>query len=88
MLEDKVTSRNYKNHVITITTRGEVNRADVVDPILRYFNKNNYYLKMKKGYTNNLDLKIAANDSIIKQIDAILNDYSRKRECRACILQR
>jgi hypothetical protein len=76
ILEDQTTSRHYKNHLITITTKGETDRSEIVDPLLNYFNNAPYFLKMKEEYLNNLNLKIAANDSIIKQIDVILNDFS------------
>lgn len=78
ILEDKTTARHYKNHIITITTNDETSKAEMVEPILKYFNSNAYYLKMKEEYVKNLDVKIAANDTVIKQIDAILNDFSRK----------
>lgn len=79
ILEDKTTSRGYKKHLITITTNDTVSRKEVVDPILNYFNNNPYFAKMKKEYANNLDLKIAANDTVIKQIDRILNDYASRK---------
>lgn len=79
MLEEKTTSRNYKTHIITITTAVKVDRSEFIDPILRYFNTRPYFLKMQKEYTNNLDLKIAANDTVIKQIDGILNDYGTRK---------
>lgn len=79
MLEDKTTSRNYKQHLLTITTNAEVSRADVIDPILKYFNTRPYFLKMKQEYINNLNLKIAANDTVIKQIDGVLNEYASRK---------
>jgi hypothetical protein len=75
LIEDKVTARHYKNHVITITTRGVRNRAEVVEPLLNYFNMSPYLKKMQEEYINNLNLKIAANDTTIKHIDAILNNF-------------
>jgi len=78
ILEDKTTARHYKNHIITITTSGETEKSEMVDPILKYFNSNSYFLKMKEEYVNNLNLKIIANDTVIKQIDAVLNGFSNK----------
>lgn len=79
ILEDKITSRGYKKHLITVTTNETVSRDEAIDPILNYFNNNPYFVKMKKEYANNLDLKIAANDTVIKQIDRILNDYASRK---------
>jgi hypothetical protein len=78
MLKDNTTSRNYKNHLITITTNGTADKSEIIDPLLKYLNSNSYYLQMKDEYVNNLNLKIAANDTIIKQIDKILNDFTGK----------
>lgn len=83
VLEDQPTARNYKNHLITIKTVGKVDRSEIVDPILKYFNSNAYFLKMKGEYTDNLKRKIAANDTIIKQIDAILNDVGSGKNSNA-----
>ncbi|PZR23971.1 MAG: hypothetical protein DI539_01905 [Flavobacterium psychrophilum] len=83
VLEDKPTARNYKNHLITIRTAGRVSRSEIVDPLLKYFNSNAYFLKMKGEYTENLKRKIAANDTIIKQIDALLNDASTNKNSNA-----
>ncbi|MHA3788490.1 hypothetical protein ACX0HA_09795 [Flavobacterium hauense] len=80
ILESPTTSRHYKNHVITITTVGKTKRSEIVGPLLEYFNKTPYFLKMKEEYVKNLNLKIAANDTILKQIDAVLNDFSRSKK--------
>jgi hypothetical protein len=77
MLEEEVTSKNYKNHLLTITTKGETSFENDVKPLLDYLNANPYYQQMQEEYINNLNLKIAANDTIIRQIDAILNDFSK-----------
>jgi len=78
VLKDNTTAKYYKNHIITISTNGEVNKSEVVTPIMRYLNSNLYYLSMKDHYAKNLDAKIAANDTMIKQIDAIINDFSSR----------
>jgi len=78
LIEDKATSKNYKNHLLILTTGKPVKREDIVDPILATLNSNPFLVKMQQEHVNNLRLKTAANDTIIKQIDAILNDFSRK----------
>lgn len=78
MLKDNTTSRNYKNHVITITTNDTADKSEIITPLLKYLNSNAYYLQLKDEYVNNLNLKIAANDTIIKQIDNILNNFTGK----------
>jgi hypothetical protein len=79
MLKDKTTSKYYKKHLITITTNGKATKDEIIEPLLKYVNSNEYFLKMKDEYIKNLELKTAANDTILKQIDAILNDFSGKK---------
>lgn len=79
MLKDKTTSKYYKKHLVTITTNKKAEKGEIIEPLLKYINSNDYYLKMKEEYIKNLELKTAANDTILKQIDAILNDFSGKK---------
>lgn len=72
MLKDEVTSKNYKLHLLTVTTNKEISENNI-KPILEYLNANPYYKTLQAEYVKNLDAKIAANDTLIKQIDAILN---------------
>ena len=76
MLEDNTTSKYYKNHVITITTKNKAKQEDFVDPILNHFESNAYFKKIQVTSLSNLDKLIVQNDSIIKQIDAVINDFS------------
>jgi len=79
MLEEQTTSKNYSNQVIVITTRGLVTKQDVVDPILNYLNSDAYYKQIQAEYIKNLDVQIAANDTLIKQIDGILNSFANRK---------
>ncbi|KGO92706.1 hypothetical protein [Flavobacterium subsaxonicum] len=79
MLEEQTTSKNYNNQVIVITTRGIVTKQDVVDPILNYLNSDAYYKQIQAEYIKNLDVEITANDTLIKQIDGILNSFSNRK---------
>lgn len=76
MLEDNTTSKYYKNHVITITTKGKAKQEDFVDPIMAYFESNTYFKQIQKATLYNLDRMVASNDSIIRQIDAVVSDFS------------
>lgn len=76
-VENEMTSKDYKYHLITISTNKPGTREEIVKPLMDYLNSNPYYKKMQAEYINNLNLKIAANDSTISQIDGILNDFSK-----------
>lgn len=77
VLESDYTSKNYKKHLLTITTRDMVSYENDIKPIIDYLNADPYYKLMKTEYINNLNIKIAANDKMIAQIDALLDDFSR-----------
>ena len=78
IIKDDVTGRNYSTHLIHISTKGKINKEDVIDPILKYLNDEAFYHKIQKEYIANLNMKIAKNDEIIKQIDLILEEFSSK----------
>jgi len=77
MMKDEVTSRNFKMHLLTITTKGEASESKDIKPLLDYLNANAYYKTLQVEYVKNLESKTTINDSTIKQIDAILNDFSK-----------
>lgn len=76
ILKDEITSKNYKLHLLVINTKGQVTDKDI-KPLLDYLNSNPYYKTLKAEYIKNLDIKIASNDTVIKQIDAILNSVPK-----------
>lgn len=76
MLEDNTTSKYYKNHVITITTKGKVTKENTIDPFLKHLESNTYFKQIQKTFFKNLELVTRSNDSIIGQIDAVIKDFS------------
>jgi len=76
MLKEYSTSKNYKYHTIIIRTGGKANEEDAVTPILKYLNANQYFTNIQKAYQQNLEYKIAQNDTLIKQMDNVLEDFS------------
>jgi len=76
MLEDNTTSKYYKNHVITITTKGRATQKNLIDPLLTHLENNDYFKSMQKTFYSNLEMTIATNDSISNQIDAVIRAYS------------
>jgi hypothetical protein len=76
MLKDTPTSKNYKNHLITIVTVGEATSQDAVAPLFAYLNSDPYFKEVQQQYKISLEQTITANDSTIKQIDAVMNNFS------------
>lgn len=76
VLEDNVTSKNYTYHTISFLSNGLVNEKEVVEPLLKYLNNSAYFNSIQKIGYKNLEVEIAQNDTIIAQIDQVLNGLS------------
>lgn len=76
IVDESLTSKNYPNHLITYTTLDETTSDKTLQPILNYLNSSDYYSSIQKEYFNNVKLKMVENDSIIKQINGLLNTFS------------
>lgn len=73
VMENEMTAVNYKQHVITISTNSNFSQSDLIEPILNYLNSSIYFKDVQQKSVENLNTKIAINDSIINQIDNILS---------------
>lgn len=76
---DEVTSKNYPLHMISYTTNSITDESKTVEPILAYLNDSDYFKAIQKIYLQNLHLKYSSNDTIINQIDGILNEFSANK---------
>lgn len=77
IIHDKVTSKNYPQHSIKIVTTKAFSKKELVEPILNYLQKTDYYSKLKEIYIHNLNHKIEANNMLINQIDQLLASYAK-----------
>jgi uncharacterized protein YneF (UPF0154 family) len=77
---DPATSKNYPFHNITFKTHGMTTMAKTVTPLIAYLNNNVYFTTMQKEYLNNVAIKLKANEVIIAQIDAVLNEFSQSAD--------
>jgi hypothetical protein len=76
ILEDNLTSKNYTVHTISFKTKKTTNDTETVQPILNYLNETDYYKKIQKETVNNIQIKMIQNDTIISQINGVLNGFS------------
>ncbi len=74
IVKDNMTSKNYPFHLLKLTTIKALPTDDIVNPLLNYLNDSEYFKTNQKGYLNNVKIKMAENDSIIKQINGVLNN--------------
>ncbi|WP_456313708.1 hypothetical protein [Pseudomonas shirazensis] len=78
VLEDNVTSKNYTFHTISFVSKKATNEKQVIEPLLKYLNNSAYFTSIQKIGYKNLEQEIAQNDTIINQIDNVLNGFSNK----------
>lgn len=76
IINENLTSKNFPYHLISFLTINETSKEKTLDPLLKYFNDSNYYKVIQKQFMDNVKIKIADNDSIISQINGVLNAIS------------
>ncbi len=77
-VEDNLTSKNYTYHKVSFITGKLTNNKETVQPLLNFLNETDYYKKIQKGVVNNIQIKMIQNESIISQINGILNGFSNR----------
>lgn len=78
IVNENLTSKNYPFHVISFSTVDQTSDDNTVKPILNYLNNSDYYKIIQREYVNNIKIKMVQNDSIISQIDGLLNSFNGK----------
>jgi hypothetical protein len=76
ILEDNLTSKNYTNHEIIVKTDELASDESTIQPILNFLNESDYFKKIQIEEFKNTQIKLSQNDTIISQIDAVLNGFS------------
>lgn len=77
IVENEITSKNYPFHKIKFSTDENTSRENTIDPLLKFLNDSEYFTTIQKQFIENDQLKMKANDSIIKQIDNLLEGFSK-----------
>lgn len=76
VIEESTTSKNYPFQKIIIDTKKKASEEKLIAPLFAYLNKSDYFKKIQKQVCTNTISKIRQNDSIIKQIDGVLSNFS------------
>ncbi len=74
IVKDNMTSKNYPFHSIKMVTTKKQSNADLITPLMNYLNDSDYFKKIQKEALNNVRVKMTENDSIIQQINGVLNN--------------
>jgi len=78
ILQENATSKNYIYHKITFSSTDAIEFDSCIKPILSFLNDSKFYKDIQKVYVKNVEIKMKLNDSIISQIDGVLNEFSSK----------
>jgi hypothetical protein len=76
IIKDEMTSKNYPFHEISFGTSKKFKEENLLKPIMDFLNESEYYNSILKQQKLNVIEKINQNDSIIKQIDAVLKSFN------------
>lgn len=77
VMEEDITAKNYKHHLITFSSKSKVNKEHTVAPLLAYLNDSDYFKIIQREEIENLKIRMTATDSTISQINGILSDFSK-----------
>lgn len=76
VLVDNIVSKNYTFHTISFISSELADEKQLTEPLLKYLNNSEYFNSIQKIGFKNLEQEIAQNDTIIAQIDNVLNGFS------------
>ena len=77
IVKDEMTSKNYLFHSVAISSSKAITENGFIKSLMIYLNSSDYYSKIKNENIKNITIKTRENDSIIKQIDAFLNNIKK-----------
>jgi hypothetical protein len=78
LIRERTTSKNYDFHVINFIAKSRNKREEIVEPLLKYLDNNEYYSNAKAVYIENGKSKIEANKAMIAQIDGLLSTFAKE----------
>jgi hypothetical protein len=77
VIEDKLTSKNYPFHSILITTKGKITEYEIIKPLLKYLNTDEYLNKISTISIENIKNKMDKNEQEIIQLDSLISKISK-----------
>lgn len=75
IIESETISKNYRYHLISFASSKKLNPKAIKNAIMNFLNENEFYQKVLNQEIQNNYTRIKQNDSIIKQIDLILDNF-------------
>jgi hypothetical protein len=72
VIKDKITSKNYPHHAITINTIGQTKDDETVKPLIKYLNTDAYLNQILNVSKENIKIKMKKNEELIAQTDSLI----------------
>ena len=72
VIKDKLTSKNYPRHKITIITSSKTSEKETIKPLLKYLNTDLYLNKILAVSIENIKIKMHKNQELINQTDSLI----------------
>ena len=76
VIEDEKTSKNYPHHKITLVTLNKTKENEIIKPILKYLNSDEYLNKLLAITQENILIKMKKNEEQISQVDKLITQIS------------
>jgi hypothetical protein len=77
VIEDELTSKNYPYHSIIISSEGKISTEEIIKPLLKYLNTDDYMSQISKINKENTLIKMEKNEEEIVQIDSLISVISK-----------
>ncbi|MFS4446096.1 hypothetical protein [Maribacter sp. 2307UL18-2] len=77
ILRTELSEKSVLNHKITFTFKDPTKGPGVIEKLIQYINTNTYFNELKTVYAENAKLRIEKNTLLIKQIDELVDNYSK-----------
>jgi hypothetical protein len=76
VITEDLTNKQYAKHLISINTIGIISDEEVIDPILKYLNQNEYFEKIRKTEVENIQIKMKKNEELTIELDDLIGKLS------------
>jgi hypothetical protein len=76
VITEDLTNKQYSRHLITINTSGKIKDENVITPILKFLNQNEYFEKLRKTEVDNIYIKIKKNEELTVELNDLIGKLS------------
>ena len=77
VIKDKTTSKNYSHHNIHIVTKAKITENEIIKPLLKYLNTDEYLDQILAISRDNVKIRVAKDEELIVQTDSLINTLTK-----------